>query len=146
MNIEELNLKDVKEIAAMESKYIYHPYSEAVLCEMLKNPNCLALKVMEDGVLAGYISGQFVIDEFNINNVVIKEAYRRKGFATALMDEVIKICKKENIKKLYLEVATGNEAAQQLYAKFGFKFSYERKKYYGEQSALVLIKSLDTEK
>ncbi len=142
MNIEEMSLKDVKEIAAMESKYIYHPYSEAVLSEMLKNPNCLALKVMEEDVLAGYISGQFVIDEFNINNVVIKEAYRRKGFASALMDEVIKICKREKVKKLYLEVATGNEAAKELYAKFGFKFSYERKKYYGDESALVLIKSL----
>ncbi len=142
MNIEEMSLKDVKEIAAMESKYIYHPYSEAVLSEMLKNPNCLALKVMEEGVLAGYISGQFVIDEFNVNNVVIKEAYRRKGFASALMDEVIKICKREKVKKLYLEVATGNEAAKELYAKFGFKFAYERKKYYGDESALVLIKSL----
>ncbi len=142
MNIEELNLKDVKEIAAMESKYIYYPYSESVLCEILKNPNCLALKVVEDGVLAGYISGQFVIDEFNINNVVIKEAYRRKGYASALLSEVIKECQKQKIKKLYLEVATTNEAAQQLYAKFGFKFSYERKKYYGDQSALVLIKSL----
>lgn len=142
MNIEELNLKDVKEIAALESKYIYYPYSEAVLNEMLKNSNCLALKVMEEGVLAGYISGQFVIDEFNINNVVIKEAYRRKGYATALMNEVIKICKREKVKKLYLEVATSNEAAKGLYAKFGFKFSYERKKYYGDQSALVLIKSL----
>ena len=142
MIIEQLCLSDVKEVADMESRYIFHPYSEAVLCEMLKNPNCLALKAVEDGDIAGYISGQFVIDEFNVNNVVIKEEYRRRGFAEALMAEVLVRCKQEKVTKLYLEVAQNNEAAKSLYDKLGFKFSYERKKYYGDQNALVLIKSL----
>ena len=142
MIIEEVYLTDIPEIADMEAKYIFHPYSEAVLSEMLRNPNCLALKVMDEGVVAGYISGQFVIDEFNINNVVIKEEYRRKGYAAALITETIERCKKEKVTKLYLEVAQDNFAARELYAKFGFKFSYERKKYYGDQSALVLIKSI----
>lgn len=142
MIIQELSLSDVKAVAEMESKYIYHPYSEAVLNEMLRNPSCLALKVVEDGVLAGYISGQFVIDEFNINNVVIDEPYRRQGFASALLNETVKRCKAEKVNKIYLEVAQSNEPAKELYFKHGFKFSYERKKYYGEQSALVLIKFL----
>lgn len=140
MIIEEVSLADVKEIAQMENKYIFHPYSEDVLSEMLKNPNCLALKISENNETAGYISGQFVIDEFNVNNVVIKEQYRRRGFASALMEEVIKVCEEQKIKKIYLEVAQNNEAAKNLYKKFGFEFSYERKKYYGDQSALVLIK------
>lgn len=142
MIIEEVSLSDVKKIAEMELKYIYHPYSESVLIEMLKNPNCLAYKAVEGGETVGYISGQFVIDEFNINNVVVKEAYRRKGIASALLSEVVKQCKREKIIKIYLEVAQSNEAAKNLYEKFGFKFSYERKNYYGDQSALVLIKSL----
>ncbi len=142
MTIEEMSLSDVKKIAELELKYIYHPYSEAVLTEMLKNPNCLALKAVEDGELIGYISGQYVIDEFNINNVVVKEAYRRRGCAESLLKYVINCCYKEKMRKIYLEVAQTNEAAIKLYQKFNFKFSYERKHYYGEQSALVLIKSL----
>ena len=142
MIIQELTLADVKEIAEMESKYIYHPYSEAVLSEMLVNPSCLALKAVDDDVTAGYISGQFVIDEFNINNVVVDERYRRKGYASALLAETLKRCEAAKIKKIYLEVAQDNHAAKELYYKFGFKFSYERKKYYGDQSALVLIKSI----
>lgn len=142
MTIEEISMADVKEIAIMENKYMYAPYSLSVINEMLKNPNCIGFKVVEDGVTAGYISGQMVIDEFNINNVVVKENYRRKGYATALIEKVIERCKAENIKKLYLEVAQSNDAARKLYEKMGFKFSYERKKYYGNQSALVLIKSI----
>lgn len=142
MTIEEVGLTDVKKIAEMELKYIYHPYSEAVLTEMLKNPNCLALKAVEDGEIVGYISGQYVIDEFNINNVVVKEGFRRRGFAEKLLVEVIENCRREKMHKIYLEVARSNEAACKLYEKYEFKFSYERKHYYGDQSALVLIKSL----
>ena len=142
MIIEEMNLVDVAAVAEMERKYIYHPYSEDVLSEMLKNPSCLALKIVDGGKTVAYVSGQFVIDEFNINNVVVEQACRRRGYAEALMNEVIKVCEQENIKKIYLEVAQDNEAAKNLYFKLGFKFSYERKKYYGDQSALVLIKSI----
>ncbi len=142
MIIEEVGLSDVKKIAEMELKYIYHPYSEAVLTEMLKNPNCLALKAVEDGELVGYISGQFVIDEFNINNVVVRENFRRRGYAESLLNKVIEYCTKEKTHKLYLEVAQTNDAAIKLYQKLGFNFSYERKHYYGGQSALVLVKTL----
>ena len=142
MTIEEVSLNDVDEIAAMESKYIYHPYSEAVLKEMLRNPNCLALKVVENGETAGYASGQFVVDEFNMNNIVIKEKFRRMGLATALMNEIVNRCKVEKAKKVYLEVAQSNDAALNLYYKFGFKFLYERKKYYGDENALVLIMTI----
>lgn len=142
MTIEEVGLSDVKKIADMELKYIFHPYSEAVLTEMLKNPNCLAFKAVEDGELIGYISGQFVIDEFNVNNVVVKEAFRRRGVAESLLKRVVDVCSCEKMRKIYLEVAQTNEPAIKLYEKFDFKFSYERKHYYGEQSALVLIKSL----
>lgn len=138
--IEDLSFADVKVVAEMENKYIYHPYSEDVITEMLKNPNCLALKAVEDNTIAGYISGQFVIDEFNINNVVVKEQYRRRGYAASLLSEVIERCKREKVNKIYLEVSPSNEPAKELYKKFGFEFSYERKRYYGDQSALVLIK------
>lgn len=142
MIIECMRPSDVKQVAEMESKYIFHPYSEAVLGEMLDNPSCLALKIMDGDVLAAYVSGEFVIDEFNINNVVVAMEYRRRGYAEALMNEVIDRCRQGGIQKIYLEVAENNEAAKNLYYKLDFRFSYERKKYYGEQSALVLVKTV----
>ncbi|MBR2970716.1 MAG: GNAT family N-acetyltransferase [Clostridia bacterium] len=142
MIIQRWCLSDVKQIAEMEQRYIYHPYSEAVLSEMLNNPSCLALKIMDGDVLAAYVSGEFVIDEFNINNVVVGEDYRRRGYAQALISEVIDRCKQGGVQKIYLEVAQNNEAAKNLYYKLDFSFSYERKKYYGEQSALVLVKTV----
>ncbi|MBE5731122.1 MAG: ribosomal-protein-alanine N-acetyltransferase [Clostridiales bacterium] len=142
MIIQRWCLSDVKQIAEMEQRYIYHPYSEAVLGEMLNNPSCLGLKIMDGDVLAAYVSGEFVIDEFNINNVVVDKDYRRRGYAEALIREVIDRCKQSGVQKIYLEVAQNNEAAKNLYYKLDFTFSYERKKYYGEQSALVLVKTV----
>lgn len=142
MIIEKVALSDIADIAIMEQKYIYHPYSEAVIEGMLSNPNCIALKISENGVLAAYVSGEIVIDEFNVNNVVVDEQFRRKGYAQALMSEVVRKCHENKVNKIYLEVASDNEPAKNLYYKLGFSLVYERKRYYGEQSALVLIKSI----
>ncbi|MBR2967904.1 MAG: ribosomal protein S18-alanine N-acetyltransferase [Clostridia bacterium] len=142
MIIEKVTSSDIAEIAELERKYIYHPYSVAVIEGMLSNPSCLALKVSENGLVAAYVSGELVIDEFNINNVVVDKQFRRKGYAEALMREIISRCQAANAKKIYLEVASDNEPAKNLYYKLGFSLVYERKRYYGEQSALVLIKSM----
>lgn len=142
MIIEKMSYDDIKVAAELEKRYIYHPYSEALLSELLGNPSCLALKVSVNGEMAGYISGEFVLDEFNINNVVIDERFRRNGYAVALISQIIDSCKCAKINKIYLEVAKSNYAAINLYNKLGFEFLYERKKYYGDESALVLIKNI----
>ncbi len=140
MTILPLRLSDVKQVALLESKYIFYPYSEAILSDIINDSAALALKVSDGEKVVAYISGKFIVDEFEINNVVVDEPYRRKGYAEALINEVVSRCKHSGVKKIYLEVATDNEAAKNLYYKLGFEFLYERKRYYGEKSALTLVK------
>ena len=51
------------------------------------------------------------------------------------------------MKRAFLEVRASNEAAQDMYRKFGFEISGRRVKYYkdnGEDAILMTLESLDT--
>lgn len=74
--------------------------------------------------LEGYLSYEikekatkfFWIDEF-----IITESERGKGYGTKLMDEVKRIAKNEGVKRIELNCFTFNERAIELYKKLGYK-------------------------
>ncbi len=53
--------------------------------------------------------------------VVTHPSYRNKGYSTLLINETINSLYQCNYKELYLAVTTGNNQAQHLYKKIGFK-------------------------
>ena len=79
-----------------------------------------------------------VIDETQINYFSIKNNFRRKGFGSYLMNYLINKCKKNNIKKLLLEVSETNLIAEVFYNKFNFITVGIRKNYYRNGSDAVL--------
>ena len=85
-----------------------------------------------------------VIDEGYIFNVAVRESYRNKGVATALINELITYGKKNNFSFITLEVRESNLPAISLYSKFGFIKAGERKDYYSnpKENAILLTKYL----
>lgn len=87
--------------------------------------------------LVGFIHIQDLIDEIDIINIIINENFRRKGYASKLLDYVISI---SNNKKLILEVSSLNIPAINLYKKYGFEQINVRKGYYSGSDALIMEK------
>ena len=56
-----------------------------------------------------------------INGIYVEEEYRKRGIATKLIEESLKILKEKNIKIIDINAFCKNEAAMNLYKKFGFK-------------------------
>ena len=79
-----------------------------------------------------------VIDEAQINFFAINEKYRKKGFGSYLMRNLIKECKKLSVDKLFLEVSHKNVKAEQFYSRFDFSTVGIRKKYYKDGSDALL--------
>ncbi len=79
-----------------------------------------------------------VIDEAQINFFAINEEYRKKGFGSYLMRNLIKECKKLSINKLFLEVSHKNVKAKQFYSRFDFSTVGIRKNYYKDGSDALL--------
>ena len=140
--IKPLTSEDIVAVAELERKYIECPYSEKVLSEFLDKHDTIAYKFESDGILVGYVSGQTVLDECNVNNVVVDERFRRQGIAQGLMAALICECDRSGVKIVFLEVASDNEAAKALYRKNGFLPLYIRKNYYGSKDAVVMSKKI----
>src|SRR5918993_408534 len=91
--------------------------------------------------LAGYIVARMGADELHINNVAVREDYRRRGIGRRLLDRIVEEGKRAGATAAFLELRAGNEAALALYEECGFRVTSRRKQYYSEpvEDALVMI-------
>ena len=97
--------------------------------------------------LAGYIVARMGADELHINNVAVREPYRRLGIGRALLDRILAEGKRSEVPSAFLELRAGNTAALALYEDCGFRVTARRSKYYSEpvEDALVMIVQLERE-
>jgi [ribosomal protein S18]-alanine N-acetyltransferase len=92
-------------------------------------------------LLAGYVVGRLAADELHINNVAVREGYRRSGVATALLSQLLEAARGYRALQAFLEVRAGNTAAQALYERCGFSVVGRRRNYYPEPPDDALIMS-----
>ena len=132
------------DVYIIETECFSHPWSKQSLEEELNNETSLFLVAKEENEVIGYIGMSIVIDEGYIFNVAVREKYRNKGVATALINEFVTYGKKNNFSFITLEVRESNLPAISLYSKFGFIKAGERKDYYSnpKENAILLTKYL----
>jgi ribosomal-protein-alanine N-acetyltransferase len=89
-------------------------------------------------LIVGICVFQVVIDEAQINYFVVDKKFRKKGFGSYLMNNVIRRCENLNLNKLILEVSHRNVTAERFYSRFDFSTVGIRKKYYKDGSDAIL--------
>jgi ribosomal-protein-alanine N-acetyltransferase len=79
-------------------------------------------------------------DEVHIANFAVASAYRRRGLGHRLLRHILECAQEEGMHSATLEVRAGNQAAQGLYAAYGFQQVGLRKQYYSDnrEDALLL--------
>ena len=132
----------VVQVAQLEKLCFSDPWSEKSVASELSNSLSCWLVAEEDGMVAGYVGSQTVIDESDMMNVAVHPDHRRKGIAEALVAELVEALKKRERRCLTLEVRASNEPAKALYEKLGFTQVGLRKNYYRnpKEDALILRK------
>ena len=92
---------------------------------------------MDGETVLGYLEIRLVDGVIDIMNLFVNEENRKKGIATALMNEMIN---KEDYNRIMLEVNENNHEAIRLYSKLGFKEISLRERYYDEDTAIIMEK------
>lgn len=117
--------------------------SEQSVLMLVARPT-LTEREQEGERIAGFIAARMAADDLHINNVAVREKYRRRGVGGALLSAVLERGKERGARKAFLEVRVGNVAAQGLYAQYGFEVVGQRSNYYSAppEDALVMIVSL----
>jgi [ribosomal protein S18]-alanine N-acetyltransferase len=98
--------------------------------------------------IAGYVVARETAGELHINNVAVREEFRRRGLGSDLLCRIVEKGKERGARTAFLEVRFGNTAARALYEKWGFKDIARRPNYYSKplEDAVVMSLGLDLDK
>ena len=91
--------------------------------------------------LIGFVHVLKTFECLEIINIVVDLDYRRKGIAISLINYVIDFY--NDLEYILLEVNEKNDSAINLYKKIGFYLINIRKKYYGNEDALIMRKEVN---
>jgi len=93
---------------------------------------------LSNNILSGFITFKIMYEKCEIDDIYIKEEYRRQGIGKKLIEEVEK--RADKCENITLEVNENNISAIKFYESLGYKFIAKRDNYYGKESALVMEK------
>lgn len=93
--------------------------------------------------IAGYIVARETAGELHVNNIAVRDQYRRRGYGRLLLGRVLDEARRKHATTAFLEVRCGNSAAQSLYEKCGFKPIARRSNYYSDPPEDAVVMSLD---
>ena len=103
--------------------------------------------LVESGAVRAYSVAWFVADEGHLANLATDPVHRRRGFARAVLRDLLAEARRRGTANVWLEVRTGNAAAIRLYQAHGFRAAGIRKGYYQKEreDALVMVLPLEAE-
>lgn len=128
--IRKMQLKDIDEVLEIENESFTMPWSKWIFTQELLSPGRYYVVAESDRQILGYAGMQWLFDEGHITNIAVRQKWRRKGIATALLSHIIERSRKLELKFITLEVRVSNVAAINLYKKFGFVIEGTRLRYY----------------
>lgn len=103
----------------------------------------LGARGLDQHQIAGYIVARETAGELHVNNIAVRDQYRGRGYGSLLLGNVLDEARRKHATTAFLEVRSGNSAAQSLYQKCGFKAIAKRANYYTDPPEDAVVMSLD---
>jgi ribosomal-protein-alanine acetyltransferase len=103
----------------------------------------LGVRSLDQHQIAGYIVARETAGELHVNNIAVRDLYRRRGYGSLLLGSVLDEARRKHATTAFLEVRSGNSAAQLLYQQCGFKAIARRANYYSDPPEDAVVMSLD---
>jgi ribosomal-protein-alanine acetyltransferase len=94
------------------------------------HPRRLVLVLEDSAAIRGFAVAAEAAGEWELENIAVSVAARRRGLANRLLGELLEGLKDRKAQVLHLEVRESNIAARALYSRWGFQESGRRPGYY----------------
>ena len=137
-----MKLSDLPTAMEIDALSLPKPWSERVWRKELGSPFGLYLVLEEGGDIFGQIGVRHIVDELHITTLAVRPERRRQGHARTLVSAALATF--PDARRVHLEVRPTNAAARALYEDLGFAITGLRRRYYGDEDALLM--TLDLEK
>lgn len=139
--IRQMTHNDLPLVSDIERRSYDFPWSHGVFRDcLLAGYHC---KVLERGDhVVAYSILSVAAGEAHILNICVESSFRKLGYATQLLTEILICARGAEVEEILLEVRPSNAAALALYRKRGFRQVASRPAYYqsraGREDAAVL--------
>ena len=137
--IEPMNSSHVKGVFKVSKLSLAESWNIDSIEKELSNKLAKYLVALHGDKVIGFIGMWIVFHAGDITNVAVHPEYRKQGVGNLLIDNLITLCKENNINSLTLEVRESNIPAQSLYKKHGFKEEGIRKNFYNNPKENAII-------
>ena len=140
---QKLKKEQLADVAELEKANFSEPWSEDALTLLLTD-RAVGYGLTDGECVVAYGSLLYAPDEGQILNLAVDAAYRKKGYATAILSALEADAREHDAKALFLEVRASNLPAIRLYEKHGFAVVGKRPDFYRAplEDALVMKKDL----
>jgi [ribosomal protein S18]-alanine N-acetyltransferase len=138
ITIRSLGYSDLPQVIAIERRAFPTPWSLAMFVLELSKPSGVCLAAIEERRVVGYLICARYADVWHLMNIAVDPPARRRGLATALLEEMIARAGADA--SYTLEVRPSNGSAISLYERFGFRSAGTRRRYYqdtGEDAVIM---------
>ena len=138
MTLRPLREEDLDRVMELEAELFGRgAWSREVYLAELALPGRYYVAAEEDGVLVGY-AGIALGEDSEVMTVGVAAASRGRGVGAALLTDLLDRARAARARHVFLEVRSGNDAAQRLYRRAGFEEIGTRPRYYGDEDAVVM--------
>lgn len=93
--------------------------------------------------VVGFLVARHISPEWELENIVVAPAARRKGLGKRLLEALLTMARKTNSTSVFLEVRESNVAARGLYERLGFRQTGCRTAYYVNPPEDAILYCLD---
>ncbi len=132
----------IEAVSAIEQLSFPSPWTRTLFEREISVPISHFFIAKNNDAVVGYGGYWLVAGEASIVNLAVHPDHRGRGFGRKILLFLIDDARASSAGSVFLEVRKGNRAAQCLYASCGFEASGVRAKYYGEEDAVVMKKTL----
>ncbi len=143
--LRKMTMNDVEQVIAIDHVSFSLPWPVSSFhFELTDNPASRCWVAELDGRVAAMLVGWMIVDEIHIATIATHPDFRRQGLGEKILSFALQSAKDEGALTSFLEVREGNEAALNLYYKFGYVESGRREGYYKDNDEDAILMTLNS--
>lgn len=137
---------DLDAVLAIERAVHVHPWTLGNFSDALRSKYQCKVFESEAGEMIGYAVLMLAVDEAELLDIAIASSQQRKGLGRKLLNEMLVLARRHEMRRMVLEVRASNVSAIALYRSAGFSDIGLRRDYYpshsGREDAILMGRGL----
>lgn len=132
--------RHLRSVLRIEAEVYPRPWSFSLFLSELALKTSRAYVVARyDDEVVGYAGLMMALDDAHVTTIAVDPQWHRRHIATRLLLHLADVARERGAAHMTLEVRVGNNQAQNLYRRFGFRPAGIRKGYYAETNEDALV-------